>query len=238
MTRVLIGLEHINPDSLIAARKKQNRIAEYRAMLLAWKRHRCFIYAVYVLGFANDTPETIVPDIRIIRCELPLDLLEFFRLTPLPGSEDHKWLLLYGVPMDPDMNKYDLEHVCTTHSRISKAGWEHAYRLTWQTYYSPEYMATMMRRAAASGISSGKMMILLLWFASCVVIERIHPLEGGYLRRKVRTERRPGTPIAYGLTFCTKYAADLISKHVRLAWLTWRVARVRQTIKRDPRATI
>ena len=109
--RVFLGLENINPDSLIAAKKKQNRIAEYRTMLLAWKAVGCFTYAGYILGFPNDTPESIVRDIKIIQRELPLDLLEFFCLTPLPGSEDHKKLLKAGVPMDPDMNKYDLEHV-------------------------------------------------------------------------------------------------------------------------------
>ena len=34
VTRVFIGLENINPDSLLGAKKKQNRIAEYRKMLL------------------------------------------------------------------------------------------------------------------------------------------------------------------------------------------------------------
>src|SRR5262245_12766452 len=38
--RVFIGLENINPDNLIAAKKKQNRITEYREMLQAWKRAR------------------------------------------------------------------------------------------------------------------------------------------------------------------------------------------------------
>jgi hypothetical protein len=37
VTRVFIGLENINPDSLVAAKKRQNKITEYRKMLLAWK---------------------------------------------------------------------------------------------------------------------------------------------------------------------------------------------------------
>ena len=41
-------------------------------------------------------------------------------LTPLPGSEDHKKLFTKGVPMDPDMNNYDLEHVCTGHPRCRR----------------------------------------------------------------------------------------------------------------------
>ncbi len=47
-------------------------------------------YAGYILGFPTDTPETIARDIEIIKKELPIDILEFFYLTPLPGSEDHK----------------------------------------------------------------------------------------------------------------------------------------------------
>ena len=236
MRRVFIGLENINPDSLVGAKKKQNRIAEYRKMLLAWKAVGCFTYAGYILGFPNDTPESIVRDIKIIQRELPLDLLEFFCLTPLPGSEDHKKLLVSGVAMDPDMNKYDLEHVCTGHARMSREEWERAYRLAWETYYTAEHMETVMRRAAATRISPGKMMFLLLWFYGCVQLEHIHPLEGGYLRRRVRTDRRPGFPIESPLLFYPKYAAETIVKHVRVAGMVWRMARVRRSIKRDPNA--
>ena len=40
VTRVFIGLENINPANLIAAKKRQNKITEYRKMLLEWKRVR------------------------------------------------------------------------------------------------------------------------------------------------------------------------------------------------------
>ena len=90
--RVFIGLENVSPDNLAAAKKKQNKITEYRAMLLAWKNVGVLTYCGYILGFPNDTPERILRDIRVIQKELPVDLLEFFVLTPLPGSEDHKRL--------------------------------------------------------------------------------------------------------------------------------------------------
>jgi len=48
--------------------------------------------AGYILGFPWDTPQTIRRDIAIIQEELPLDIVEFFCLTPLPGSEDHQIL--------------------------------------------------------------------------------------------------------------------------------------------------
>ena len=91
-TFVFIGLENINPELLLGTKKRQNKIWEYREMLLAWRRHRVITYAGYILGFPTDTPELIARDIDIIKKELPIDILEFFCLTPLPGSEDHKKL--------------------------------------------------------------------------------------------------------------------------------------------------
>ena len=122
VTRVFIGLENINPDNLAAAKKRQNKITEYRKMLLAWKAQGIMTLAGYILGFPADTPETIRRDIAIIQKELPLDVLEFFCLTPLPGSEDHQVLWKKGVAMDPDLNKYDVEHVCTAHPKDEQAG--------------------------------------------------------------------------------------------------------------------
>jgi hypothetical protein len=64
----------------------------HRISLLAWKEQGILTIAGYILGFPADTPKTIRRDIAIIQDELPIDLLEFFCLTPLPGSEDHQVL--------------------------------------------------------------------------------------------------------------------------------------------------
>ena len=56
-------------------------------------------YAGYILGFPADTPESIARDIAIIQRELPIDIMEFFMLTPGPGSQDHQEMYLKGGPM-------------------------------------------------------------------------------------------------------------------------------------------
>ena len=121
-------------------------------MLLAWKKHPVFINAGYILGFPNDTRESILHDIEIIKRELPIDILYFFFLTPLPGSEDHAKLAKEGVWMDPDMNKYDLNQRVSHHSGgMSDEEWEAAHRDAWGAFYTQEHMETVIRRLFACG---------------------------------------------------------------------------------------
>ena len=84
-------------------------------MLQKWHEHGAITCAGYIIGFPGDTKESILRDIEIIKRELPLDVLELFMLTPLPGSEDHKILWQQGAWMDPDLNKYDLNNRVTHH---------------------------------------------------------------------------------------------------------------------------
>ena len=233
--RVFIGLENINPESLLGAKKQQNKITEYRKMLLAWKQAKVLTYCGYILGFPNDTPESILHDIRVIQKELPVDLLEFFYLTPLPGSEDHRNLHNAGTWMDPDVNKYDLNHAVVGHQLMSKAEWEGVYRSAWETYYTDEHIETVLKRAMATGVSPGKALFLIVWFKGCIGIEGIHPLEGGFLRLKFRPDRRSSVPRESPLVFYPKVAAELIWKQVKWAHLYLRLYRMYGKLRKDPR---
>jgi radical SAM superfamily enzyme YgiQ (UPF0313 family) len=233
--RVFIGLENINPDSLLGAKKQQNKITEYRKMLLAWKKAKVLTYCGYILGFPNDTRESIIHDIRVIQKELPVDLLEFFYLTPLPGSEDHRNLLQRGTWMDPDINKYDLNHAVTTHAQMSIEEWQGAYRAAWETYYTDEHIQTVLKRATATGVSPGKALFLIVWFKGCIGIEGIHPLEGGFLRLKFRRDRRPELPRESPLTFYPKLAVELLTKQISWAHLYLRLYWMYSRLKKDPR---
>jgi radical SAM superfamily enzyme YgiQ (UPF0313 family) len=236
VTRVFIGLENINPDNLVAAKKRQNKITEYRKMLLAWKAQGIMTIAGYILGFPADTPASIRRDIAIIQRELPLDIIEFFCLTPLPGSEDHQALWKEGVPMEPDLNTYDVEHVCTAHANMSKAEWEAIYREAWSLYYTPEHMKTLLRRAAATGLSMHSLLKLLVIFATTVHLENVHPLQWGVLRMKHPSERRRGLPRERAWVFWPRFAWETLYKHVILAGVIARLLLLKMMIARDPQA--
>jgi hypothetical protein len=221
VTRVFIGLENINPANLSAAKKRQNRITEYRQMLQEWKNAGVITYAGYILGFPEDTRQSIREDIEIIKRELPLDILEFFVLTPLPGSEDHKVLWQQGAWMDPDMNKYDVEHVVANHSRMTAEEWRQAYKDAWRAFYTPDHMRTILRRAAAANMGLTRLAAVLFFFSAAFPVEGLHPLQGGAIRLKYRLDRRPTFPIEPVWKFYPGYFWEHVSKHARLAkqWL-------------------
>jgi len=236
VTRVFIGLENVNPDNLAAAKKRQNRITEYRRMLLAWKAQGILTLAGYILGFPSDTPETIRRDIAIIQEELPLDIIEFFCLTPLPGSEDHQVLWKKGVAMEPDLNTYDVEHVCTAHPRMSREQWEAIYREAWSIYYTPKHMETLLRRAVATGVPVNSLIKVLVNFATTVRLENVHPLQGGILRLKHPSERRPGLPRERAFIFWPRFVWQTLSKHVVIMGMIARLFLLKLVITRDPAA--
>jgi hypothetical protein len=235
-SRVFLGMESVNPENLAAARKVQNHVGEYRTMLQAWRERGVLTYAGYILGFPADTPASIERDIKTIQREIPIDILEFFMLTPLPGSADHKALYQQGVWMDADMNRYDAEHVTTRHPRMSAAEWRDIYRRAWHLYYSPEHIETLLRRAHASGPRAKRLAAMIFLYYGSYRFENVHPLQCGVLRRKVRATRRPGLPRERPLIFYPRRLWEICSTYAAAGSFYLWLQRLRKRIERDPHA--
>jgi hypothetical protein len=114
---------------------------------------------------------------------------------------------------------------------MSKEEWEDAYRMAWETYYSDDHIERVLRRAAATKTSVGKTLFVLNWFVGSIRIEKIHPLEAGFVRLKYRRDRRPGLPVEPALTFYPRFVAETVSKQVRWVWLWGRTRRLYKLIR-------
>ena len=174
----------------------------------------------------------ILRDIEIIKRELPLDLLEFFLLTPLPGSEDHKVLAARrACGWMRTCNKYDLDHRVSHHPKMSDAEWEEAYRAAWDAFYTPDHVRTVLRRSAASEIGRPRRRRRLdhLWFRLMTLYEDVHPLEGGAFRLKFRRDRRGGMKLESPFVFYPRYVGETLVK----VWRYWRYYRKCRAILED-----
>lgn len=230
---IFIGMESINSENLAAANKRHNSVPEYREMLNAWRSRGVVTMAGYILGFPFDTAESIERDIRTIQQELPLDILMFFTMIPLPGSEDHRRMLERGEWMDPDLNRYDSVHVSQKHPNMSGKEWEGIFRKAWKIFYSPEHVETLFRRGLADGISASRLFGRIFISRCAMDVENVHPFSYGAVRRKVRTRRRWGMPLENPVLFHTRHAAYTL----RTSWAVFRyyvwMKRLVRRIKRE-----
>jgi hypothetical protein len=231
--QIFIGLENVNADSLEGAKKRQNRVEDYRAMFLAWKRHPIFITCGYIIGFPNDTYDSVQRDIAILKDELAVDTIYLNYLTPLPGSEDHRRLHDAGIWMDPDLTKYDLNHRVTHHPRMSDEEWERAYRDAHRSFYDWEHMERIVKRLIA--LRSNKRFTTinrLVAYREAVRLEGVAKLESGYIRIKRRRQRRSDLPVELFVTFYAKYLAHTV---VALGGTLITYARLRLMLRRAMR---
>ena len=106
--------------------------------------------------------------------------------------------------MDPDLNKYDLDHRVAIIPKMSDAEWEEAYRAAWSSYYTPDHIRTILRRVAANPRGRPKTTLsTILWFNLMIMFEGVHPLEGGGFR------------ISCGVTAATACRAKARSSSIR-----------------------
>ena len=129
--------------------------------------------------------------------------------------------------MDSDMNKYDTSHVVTEHPLMSNGELQQAYRDAWGWFFTPGHTETVMRRAAACGVSAGKVMFLMLWFFFSTRYEGVHPLEGGYFRLRFRRDRRPAFPRESVVLFYSRYLWEIARNHFWMAYWFLRMGIVR-----------
>jgi len=197
---VFIGMESINPENLASANKKQNHVDWFREMTDTWHAHGVSCHVGYIVGFPNDTPESVREEVRRLVHEVQVDQASFFMMTPLPGSCDHAELVRKGVPIDPDLNTYDSQHAAMPHPRMSAEEWCAAYVDAWREFYSVESMKAILSRANERTYWS--LLRNFAWSKYAVFVEGLHPMLTGFFRLKGRKERRPG------------YAVESLPRHL------------------------
>lgn len=189
-TQVFIGLESLNPQNLAAAGKRQNRVADFRAMVAAYRAAGINTHVAYIIGFPFDTLESVRQDVERLTTELGPEQASFFMLTPLPGSQDHLELVRRSAPMDRDLNRYDSFHVTTPHPRMSRTEWQQAYDEAWRTFYGIENLKAVLRRVPPANYWG--VLTNAVWYKNATMVEEGHPMLHGFVRLKDRLQRRPG----------------------------------------------
>ncbi len=189
---VFIGMESLNPRNLAQAGKTQNRAEDYARMISAWRQAGIRTHVGYIIGFPDDTEESVREDVERLIREVQPDQASFFMMVPLPGSQDHRRIVEEGVPLDPDYNNYDSCHACMPHPNMTAEGWRKAYEDAWRQFYSLENMKAILARTPPR--QYWDLFLNLFWYRHAIVNEGAHPMLTGIFRLKDRESRRACFP--------------------------------------------
>lgn len=190
---VFIGMESVNTDNLKAVGKDQNHVREYPDLINAYRGMGISTHVGYIIGFPNDSVESVRGELTWLMQEVRPDHASFFMLMPLPGSHDHLALLRRREWMHPDFNLYDSHHAVTRHANLRGSAWKDLYLEAWNSFYSFENMKATLQRTPWCNYWHN--FLRFMWYKNSIQTEGRHPMMCGFLRLKGRKNRRPGYPI-------------------------------------------
>jgi radical SAM superfamily enzyme YgiQ (UPF0313 family) len=209
--QAFVGIESLNPENLNYATKYQNTedrnhklaleesrirlLNKYRRVVNNWHRAGISVHAGYMLGFPFDGPDCGRIAARMLK-QIGFDIVSFFIMTPLPGTEDQIRYARDGEILDWDFNNLDSQHVTLKHERMDKFLWMKAYTEAFKKFYSPwRLLHTVFTVAGGRGLSAEARRSVLRQFIYYFFSYRQgrHPMVGGVWQIRRRDLRRVAT---------------------------------------------
>src|SRR5579863_668192 len=206
--QAFVGIESLNPDNLNFATKYQNTddrkhtwkleaarahvIDKYRRVVDNWHKVGVSVHAGYMLGFPFDGPDCGRVAAATLK-KIGFDIVSFFIMTPLPGTEDQARFTKEGAIIDWDFNQLDSQHVTLKHDKLDKESWLGAYRDAYLGFYSlPRFLHTLFTVAAGRGLDAESRAGVLRQFTYYFFSYRQgrHPMVGGIWPIRRRDVRR------------------------------------------------
>jgi radical SAM superfamily enzyme YgiQ (UPF0313 family) len=203
-----VGIESLNPDNLNFATKYQNTddrrhrlnltdakakvYEKYRRVVDNWHRAGIGVHAGYMLGFPFDGRDCGRVAARVLR-KLGFDIVSFFIMTPLPGTEDQIRYTKENAIIDWDFNQLDSQHVTLKHELLDPHSWMQAYREAFAGFYTVRgLLHTIFTVAGGRGLGAEARMANLRQFIYYFFSYRQgrHPMVGGIWQIRRRDVRR------------------------------------------------
>jgi radical SAM superfamily enzyme YgiQ (UPF0313 family) len=206
--QAFVGIESLNPDNLNFATKYQNtedrqhrmkieearrRVLEkYRRVVDNWHKVGVSVHAGYMLGFPFDGADCGRVAAKTLK-KLGFDIVSFFIMTPLPGTEDQVRYAKEGAIIDWDFNNLDSQHVTLKHDKLDTHSWLRAYSDSFRGFYSiPRLLHTIFTVAGGRNLSAESRRSTVRQFVYYFFSYRQgrHPMVGGVWQIRRRDVRR------------------------------------------------
>ncbi len=208
--QAFVGIESLSPENLNHATKYQNTddkngsldpaeserrvLSKYRRVVENWHKVGISVHAGYMLGFPFDGPDCGRIAARMLK-KIGFDIVSFFIMTPLPGTEDQIRFAKEGQIIDWDFNNLDSQHATLKHDKMDTYEWMRAYTDAFKQFYSPwRLLRTILTVAGGRQLSAEARRSVVRQFVYYFFSYRQgrHPMVGGVWQIRRRDVMRAG----------------------------------------------
>jgi anaerobic magnesium-protoporphyrin IX monomethyl ester cyclase len=126
----IFGIESGSNKRLTAINKGHTRETNFKAVTLA-KKAGFFVHGTYMVGYPDETKEEFLESFAFLKT-IGLDSVNFYFITPLPGTKFHEECQQKGLITSNDSEQYDLVHpVIKTRLRLEMGESQYVGLLRW-----------------------------------------------------------------------------------------------------------
>ncbi|MFW6123617.1 MAG: B12-binding domain-containing radical SAM protein [Acidobacteriota bacterium] len=129
-----IGLESINPRSLMAMKKNQT-VEQIKEAVKVIQKHKIRIHGMFIFGFDDDDWQTVKETIKFAK-KAGISSTQFLILTPLPGSKLYHRIVSQGRLIFKDWSLYDAHHVVFRPAKFTFMALQKAQIISHKKFYS------------------------------------------------------------------------------------------------------
>ncbi len=117
--QMFVGVESFNRQTLLAARKGQNRPETYRDIVRLCREHGISSHFSNIIGFPQDTERDVDQHLEMLR-ELGPTFASFYILCPIPGTEQYDDFVAEGLVTENNLDRFDTTCLTWRHPHFSR----------------------------------------------------------------------------------------------------------------------
>jgi hypothetical protein len=183
--QMFVGVESFNRQTLLAAKKGQNRPDTYRDIVRLCRAHAISSHFSNIIGFPQDTEREVHEHLEVLRALSPT-WVSFYVLCPIPGTEQYDDFMAAGLVTEKNLDRFDTTCLTWRHPFFSPEQLSELLFACYRKFFSLRHALRNLRDLSpryGNGIL-GEMMgsVAMSLFSRHCAWRRTHPMSGGVAR--------------------------------------------------------
>ena len=182
--QMFVGVESFDRQTLLAARKGQNRPATYHEIVRLCRAHNIGAHFSNIIGFPQDTEQSIYEHLAELRSMGP-SCASFYILCPIPGTEQYDDFLAQGLITERNLDRFDTTCLTWRHPNLSADQLQSLLFTCYRRFFSASHLLQNLRDLKSNEHRRGGLLRGIFRTFAMTAFNRysawngIHPMSGG-----------------------------------------------------------